>query len=308
MRGIVASLLVCAAVAAAAPVRATPLGANLIVNGDAESCVPGPSGYEVVAIPGWTVLGNLTAVSWTTGGGFPVNSDPGPAVRGVAFFAGGPEEDLSEMTQAIDISDLAAVIDAGSVTFRLAGYLGGYASQQDNARLTATFRDGAASTVGSATIGPVFIADRGGLTGMVLRAQEGAVPGGTRSVLLQLVCTRNEGSYDDGYADSLAFVLSHSTASVVPGAASASLDFAPVSPNPVRDAARFAFRLPRSGDVRLDVFDLVGRRVGTVLAGAFAEGDHAATWKRGADVTPGVYFARLQVGSQALRRPFVVLD
>uniref|UniRef100_A0A832I108 T9SS type A sorting domain-containing protein n=1 Tax=Eiseniibacteriota bacterium TaxID=2212470 RepID=A0A832I108_UNCEI len=308
MRRIVTSLLVCAAVAAAAPARATPLGSNLIVNGDAESCVPGPSGYEVVAIPGWSVLGNLTAVSWTTGGGFPVNSDPGPAVRGAAFFAGGPEEDLSEMSQTIDISDLAALIDAGSLNFRLAGYLGGYNGQQDNAQLTATFRDGAATTVGSATIGPVFITDRAGLTGMVLRAQEGAVPPGTRTVQLQLVCTRTAGSYDDGYADSLTFVLSHSTASVVPGGASAAIQFLPVSPNPVRGAARFAFRLPQSGEARLDVYDLVGRRVETVLAGALAEGDHAVTWKRGADITPGVYFARLQVGAEALRRPFVVLD
>lgn len=307
MRRIVASLLLCAALAAA-PAWGTPLGTNLVVNGDAESCVPGPSGYEVVAIPGWSVVGNLTAVSWGTGGGFPTGTSPGPAVRGAAFFAGGPDEDLSELAQVLDVSDLAGAIDGGTLSFRLAGYFGGYGGQEDNARLGATFRDGAAATIAGATIGPVSVLDRGSFTGMVLRAQEGAVPAGTRSVLLQLVCTRLSGTYNDGYADSLTFALTSSTVGVTTAATASAITFAPVSPNPVRDAARFAFRLPRADDVRLDVFDLNGRRVGTVVAGPLAAGDHAATWKRGAGVTPGVYFARLQVGTQSLRRPFVVLD
>lgn len=300
-------LLALPLVAAPLPAAATAFDTNLIVNGDAEACIPGPSGYEVVAIPGWSRLGNLTAVSWATGAGFPVPSDPGPAARGNAFFAGGPEAASSEIWQSIDVSDLAAAIDGGTVGFRFAGYIGGYNGQEDNASAHVTFRDALANGLGGATLGPVSIADRGGLTGLLLRTQEGVVPAGTRSVFVRLVCDRVAGTYNDGYADSLAFVLKSSTVGVGAPPAPA-LEFRPVAPNPARDGVRFAFRLPAAAEVRLEVLDVHGRRVATVAEGAFAAGAHAPAWRRPEGVGAGIYFARLQAGAHVMRRRFVVLD
>lgn len=293
---------------AAASAGATAFDTNLVVNGGAESDAAGPSGYEVVpSVSGWTRSGNLTLVSYATGGGFPVLASPGPAQRGTNFFAGGPDAPASALDQVVDVADLAAAIDAGAVRYRLAGYLGGYASQGDHARFLMTLRDGALATLGSVQLGPVSYLDRGSQTGLLLRAAQGTVPAGTRSIALQLACTRLDGSYNDGYADSLTLVLSRSTTGVGPGAAAA-LEFSPVTPNPSRAGVRFAFRLARDGDVRLEVFDPSGRRAARVLDGALPAGDHAVSWSLPVGVRPGVYHARLASGGDSRTRRFVVLE
>lgn len=79
------------------------------------------------------------------------------------------------------------------------------------------------------------------------------------------------------------------------------------TPNPFRDSARIAFRIPRSGPVTLSIHDVTGRRVATLLAGPrVGAGSHAATWDgrdaSGRTVAPGVYFARLETADGTLSR------
>jgi hypothetical protein len=162
----------------AAPV----FGSNLIQNSDAEAGAGSPTGLTVVPVPNWTTVGNFTVVPYGIGGGFPSNTDPGPVARGANFFAGGPSNASSSAAQIIDVSMGAASIDLGGVTFNLAGYLGGFAGQDDNAVLTATFVSASNLTLGTASIGPVTQPDRSGLTGMLLRSTAGAVPVGTREI------------------------------------------------------------------------------------------------------------------------------
>ena len=83
----------------------------------------------------------------------------------------------------------------------------------------------------------------------------------------------------------------------------ASLSLA-ASPNPVAGATRFDFALPRAADVRLEVFDLEGRRIATPLAGRAAAGPVTVDWRvrddAGRAVEPGLYFARLQTLGRTL--------
>lgn len=51
--------------------------------------------------------------------------------------------------------------DAGGFPFVLSGWFGGYASQNDNAQLTATFRSAGGAALGTSAVGPVLAADRG---------------------------------------------------------------------------------------------------------------------------------------------------
>lgn len=204
------ALLIAAGVGGAsapAPASAAILGMNLVVNGDAEAGGSSPSGFTVVPVPGWTTSSNFTVVGYAVGAGFPVVTDPGPAVRGLNFFAGGPSTPASSAFQVVDVSSESALIDAGQVAFDLAGYLGGYLGQEDSATFTAFFRDGIGGGLGSAAIGPVNRADRANLTGTIFRQVLGLLPTGTRSVKLQLDMTRHDGDYDDGYADNLSFSL-----------------------------------------------------------------------------------------------------
>ncbi len=63
------------------------------------------------------------------------------------------------------------------------------------------------------------------------------------------------------------------------------------APNPFRAGTRLRFRLDAPADVRLDVFDALGRRVAS-LAGAFGAGEHPVPLD-GAGLAPGVYAVRL---------------
>ena len=67
-------------------------------------------------------------------------------------------------------------------------------------------------------------------------------------------------------------------------------------PNPFATATTLRYTLPASADVRLDVFDALGRRVATLADGPQAAGAHTATL-RGAGLGSGTYFVRLTAGA-----------
>lgn len=198
--------------AGAAHAAPSLLGNNLIVNGDGEAAPGSSDGDTLVTVPGWTTLmGNFNAVQYDASG-FPGAADPGPANRGANFLAGGPDTDESQASQEIDLSALATTVDAGSISYNLSGFLGGYSTQEDHASLTAYFQDGTGATTGTAVIGPVSQADRQGNTGLLSRTATGKLPVHTRKVHLVLDLVRTDGSYDDGYADNLSLVLSQAPA------------------------------------------------------------------------------------------------
>jgi len=202
----VLALACCVPGAAAAQV----FGTNLIVNGNAETG-PGSADGSTLPVPnapGWTVSGTLLVNQYGIAGGFPLSTDPGSPTRANNYFAGGPGSASSSAAQTINVAAGAASIDAGTASYNLSGWLGGFSSQDDNAALTITFRNAGATAIGSASIGPVTAADRGSITGMLLRSAGGAVPVGTRTIDVVLQMTRLAGSYNDGYADDLSLVLS----------------------------------------------------------------------------------------------------
>ncbi len=88
----------------------------------------------------------------------------------------------------------------------------------------------------------------------------------------------------------------------------------PNRPNPVRQFTEIRFDLAGSRDqlVRLDVFDVTGRRVRTLVDGPLPPGEFEVAWDRRGDggqrVAAGVYFARLVTESADLSQKMVVLD
>jgi len=75
-------------------------------------------------------------------------------------------------------------------------------------------------------------------------------------------------------------------------------------PSPGRGAFRIEYALPAKARVRLEVFDLAGRRVATLEDGIGAAGPHGATWEpRAQGEGAGVYFLRLRYeGRELVRR------
>ena len=66
-------------------------------------------------------------------------------------------------------------------------------------------------------------------------------------------------------------------------------------PNPFRAATTISFTLSRSDFVTLDVYDLLGRKVGTLVSGRLPGGTHTAVWDAH-DLPDGLYVARLRAG------------
>ncbi len=78
------------------------------------------------------------------------------------------------------------------------------------------------------------------------------------------------------------------------------------APNPFRSRTTLSFELDRPGEVRLEVFDVAGRRVATLAEGRHEAGTHTATWDA-YGLASGVYVARLTAaGAVETRRMTLV--
>ncbi len=69
-------------------------------------------------------------------------------------------------------------------------------------------------------------------------------------------------------------------------------------PNPFRLGTTLGFELASAGRVRLEVFDLLGRRVATLLDEEKAAGHHSVDWRPNG-AAAGVYLVRLEAGDQS---------
>lgn len=167
------------------------------------------------SLSGWTsVTGGMEAVAYGTSGGFPSVTDPGPSDRGANFFGGG-NYPFSEITQTLSLASYQSTISSGSVDVSLSAYFGGFASQNDYSSLTLKFKDASDTELQSITLVGPTAADRGNQTEFLSISYLGEVPLSATSATLLLDATRTDGTYNDGYADSLSLVLS--TTSTGPG-------------------------------------------------------------------------------------------
>ncbi len=96
-------------------------------------------------------------------------------------------------------------------------------------------------------------------------------------------------------------------------------DIAPVTrvqlhqnvPNPFNPATMIQFDVPRAAGVRLNIYNVSGRLVRSLLDRTVGEGTHETRWDgtndRGELVGSGVYFYRLEVGAASLTKKMVLL-
>lgn len=182
---------------------------NMVRNGAAEA-QSGNDGYTFgpTLIPDWTRFNDATVTDFELGAPnlWPSPTDPGPPNRGRNYFSGG-NGPSSAIQQTLDVSAGAAVIDTGQVQYDFAAWLGGYASQDDNALGQVLFRDAASTLISQDIIGPVMAVDRGFITSFLLRQTTGTVPVGTREILVNIAFTRTAGTYCDGYCDNVTLIL-----------------------------------------------------------------------------------------------------
>ncbi|MBE0566974.1 MAG: T9SS type A sorting domain-containing protein, partial [Krumholzibacteria bacterium] len=82
-------------------------------------------------------------------------------------------------------------------------------------------------------------------------------------------------------------------------------------PNPLNPATVIAFSVPREGAVRLQVFDLQGRVVRTLVDGVRSAGRHEVSWdgrdERGGQAASGTYLYRLVAAGEVTGRKLTLV-
>jgi hypothetical protein len=78
------------------------------------------------------------------------------------------------------------------------------------------------------------------------------------------------------------------------------------APNPVTAATTIRFTLPVAGPATLEVYDVTGRRVETLIDRVLAAGPHEIRWDP-AEFGSGVYFCRLRAGERERTRKLVLV-
>jgi len=82
-------------------------------------------------------------------------------------------------------------------------------------------------------------------------------------------------------------------------------------PNPFNPATKISFDLPHGTKVDLEVFDIRGRKVQTLVSETLGAGQHAVIWNgsddSGRQVSSGTYFYRLRADGQTMTNKMLLL-
>jgi hypothetical protein len=77
-------------------------------------------------------------------------------------------------------------------------------------------------------------------------------------------------------------------------------------PNPFNPETSIVYELPAAGEIKIEVFDIRGRLVNTLINAQISAGIHRASWngenKSGQPVASGVYYYRIKYASARERR------
>lgn len=89
-------------------------------------------------------------------------------------------------------------------------------------------------------------------------------------------------------------------------------DIAQNAPNPFNPTTRIRYQVPRpGGDVRIEIYNVRGQVVKTLVRGAKAPGYYTVFWhgrdNRGEPVATGVYFLRMMADQYVQTRKLVLL-
>jgi len=77
-------------------------------------------------------------------------------------------------------------------------------------------------------------------------------------------------------------------------------------PNPFTSGIEIAFYLPAAERIRVDIYNVLGQRVETLLEGWHGPGVHSVYWDAGESAS-GVYFSRVESGKQVLSRKLLLV-
>lgn len=90
-----------------------------------------------------------------------------------------------------------------------------------------------------------------------------------------------------------------------------SFELAQNYPNPFNQTTTIRYSLPTDGEVKIEIFDMLGRKVKTLVDDFRSEGIHTVAWnatdERGVVVSSGVYYYRMSSGESMMTNKMVFL-
>jgi hypothetical protein len=77
-------------------------------------------------------------------------------------------------------------------------------------------------------------------------------------------------------------------------------------PNPFNPTTRITFQLPEASEIRVDVYDILGRKVQNLASGKFTAGEHTVEFNA-RNLANGVYFYTLSTQNQRITKKMTLL-
>lgn len=115
----------------------------------------------------------------------------------------------------------------------------------------------------------------------------------------------------DNFIPSLDTVRVDSSLSSISEIDSNGLPICKIERTPLSRKVTFKFYLPLPGQVKLDIFDLTGRKIVRLIHRKFTRGEHRAIWEcsdsKGRNTPTGIYFYQFHYKNQNLRGKFLIL-
>jgi hypothetical protein len=78
-------------------------------------------------------------------------------------------------------------------------------------------------------------------------------------------------------------------------------------PNPFSPVTPISYNLPENCHVKLEVFNVLGQKVATLVDERQAAGSKVVTWDDCSRLPDGTYFCRLQAGSYAASKMMMLM-
>ena len=78
-------------------------------------------------------------------------------------------------------------------------------------------------------------------------------------------------------------------------------------PNPFNPNTTIEFDLPKTAEVTLKIFNILGEEVATLVSDRLSAGSYSYEWTRTGGIASGVYLYRLQAGDYVETRKMVLL-
>ena len=77
-------------------------------------------------------------------------------------------------------------------------------------------------------------------------------------------------------------------------------------PNPFNPTTNIKFELPNMANVELNVYNMMGQKIATLISGNLRAGVHHIHWNA-SDIASGIYFYRLEAGSMVVSKKLTLL-